>query len=110
MRAYVQKTLPDAYFGEHVVYVSVIGTAVDLREISPFTTWISRVCYRYLGGKGRAVGDGLVPVECGLLKDSTQVVLDGVGHPFFFATSWYGKPENVRRWWNRIFAGNNRMR
>ena len=62
MRAYVQKILPDAYFGEHVVYVSVIGTAVDVREKTPFTSWISRTCYRYLGGNGKTVGDGLVPV------------------------------------------------
>jgi len=104
MRAYVQKVLPDAYFGEHVDYVSVTGTAVDLRVKSPPLTWLSHICYRYLGGNGRTAGDGLVPVKCALLKDSTQIVLEGVGHPFFFATNWYGRPENVRRWWTRIFC------
>jgi len=104
MRAYVQRILPDAFFGDHVIYVSVIGTAVDVREKTPFTWWISRICYRYLGGNGKTIGDGLVPVDCGLLKDSTHIVLEGVGHPFIFAANWYGRPKNVRRWWEMIFC------
>ena len=104
MRAYVQRILPDAFFGDHVIYVSVIGTAVDVREKTPFTSWISRICYRYLGGNGKTIGDGLVPVDCGLLKDSTHIVLEGVGHPFIFAANWYGRPKNVRRWWEMIFC------
>ena len=107
MRAYVQKVLPDACFAEHVDYISVAGTAVDLREACPPAGWISRICYRYLGGDGKTVGDGLVPVECAILKGSTPIVLEDMGHPFFFATNWYGKPENVPRWWSRIFPGNN---
>jgi pimeloyl-ACP methyl ester carboxylesterase len=103
MRAYVQKKLPDAYFGDKIDYVSVAGTAVDLREGAPLVSVVSRICYRYLGGNGRAAGDGLVPVECALLKDSTHVVLEGMGHPFLFATNWYGTPESVRRWWPRAF-------
>lgn len=104
MRAYVQKTLPDACCKDHVDYVSIAGAAVDTREKTPYTTWISRICYRFLGGNGKTVGDGLVPVECALLKGSNHIVLKGVGHPFLFATNWYGKSENVRRWWDMIFC------
>lgn len=104
MRTFVQKVLPDAYFSEHVDYVSITGTAVDTREKTPFTTWISRMCYRFLAGNSKTVGDGLVPVECALLKDSNHIVLKGVGHPFLLATNWYGRSENVRRWWNMIFC------
>jgi hypothetical protein len=103
MRKHVQKILPDAYFGERINYVSVAGTAVDLREKTPLRTLVSRICYRYLGGNGKTAGDGLVPVECALLRNSTHIVLEGVGHPFLFATDWYGTPENVRRWWLRTF-------
>jgi pimeloyl-ACP methyl ester carboxylesterase len=103
MRKYVQRILPDAFFDEHVQYVSIAGTSVDLRKRAPFTTCLSRMCYRYLGGNGRTVGDGLVPVECALLKDSKHILLEGVGHPFLFATNWYGTPENVSRWWPKIF-------
>ncbi|MGD8921636.1 MAG: hypothetical protein PVH24_00155 [Candidatus Zixiibacteriota bacterium] len=103
MRKYVQRILPDAFFGKYVQYVSVAGTAIDLREKSPLRSLASRICYRYLGGNGRVVGDGLVPVKCALLKDSTHIVLEGVGHPFLFATNWYGTPESVRRWWPRVF-------
>jgi hypothetical protein len=105
MREHVQRILPDAFFSEHVNYVSVAGSAVDLREKTPLIRWLSRICYRYLGGNGKTVGDGLVPVECALLSDSTHIVLEGVGHPFLFATNWYGTPENVRRWWLEIFPG-----
>ena len=107
MRKLVQKTFPDAYFGERVDYVSVAGTAVDLREKAPLITWLSRMCYRYCSGNGKTAGDGLVPVECALLRDSTHIVLEGVGHPFLFANHWYGRPENVRRWWPVIFPFSN---
>jgi pimeloyl-ACP methyl ester carboxylesterase len=104
MRMYVQKTLPDAYFGKYVKYVSVAGTAVDTRKNRLPITFISRLCYRYLGGNGRTAGDGLVPVECALLKDSVHIVLEGVGHPFIFSTDWYGRPKNVREWWANVFS------
>jgi len=103
MRSYVQRILPDAYFGKHLEYVSVAGTAVDTREKASLITWLSQIFYRYLSGNGKTAGDGLVPVACALLKGSTPIVLEGVGHPFIFAINWYGKPENVRRWWLKIF-------
>jgi pimeloyl-ACP methyl ester carboxylesterase len=105
MRTYVQDSYPDSFFSNEVVYVSVAGTAVDLRTKYSLSRLLTLISYRhFMGGKGKVVGDGLVPNECALLKESRHIVLQDVGHPFLLATNWYGKTENVSAWWGQIFS------
>lgn len=107
MRSYVQRILPDAFYGKQVDYISISGTAVDLRINPSIINVISRICYQLLCGNGKTNGDGLVPVECALLKDSIHIIVEGAGHPFLFASNWYGKPENVKIWWSKIVSLEN---
>lgn len=98
LRRQVEESLPGAFFGPRVRYVSVAGRAVvgvrggrvDQRRAGWF--------YGHLTGRVGLWGDGLVPVDSALLEGAEQLVLDGVYHAPVFGTPWYGTPEIVGHW------------
>ena len=60
--------------------------------------------YIALGGDGRAVGDGVIPVGCAHLAGAEQITLEGVLHSINEAGTtlpterWYGSEGVVDRW------------
>jgi hypothetical protein len=104
MRKFVQDKYPDSYFYPEVKYFSVAGTGVSGNNKGNVMERISYYSYRYLSGRGDESGDGLVPTGSALLRGSKHITLEGVGHPFLAARNWYGKPENVKIWWNKIVS------
>jgi hypothetical protein len=104
MRKFVQEKYPDSYFHPEVKYFSVAGTGVLGNKNGNVMERISYHSYRYLCGRGDISGDGLVPIDSALLRGSTHITLEGVGHPFLAARNWYGKTENVSIWWNKVVS------
>ena len=63
--------------------------------------------YQAVGGDGRAVGDGVIPMSAAHLEGALQVTLDGVLHSINEAGTtlpterWYGSEAVVDRWLTR---------
>ena len=74
----------------NVYYTSIAGKSINGNiQGSTKQHWVYRN-YKSVCGKGNVWGDGLIPVECALLADSAQVILDGVSHAQIFGSPWYG--------------------
>ncbi|MEI7768986.1 MAG: lipase [Chloroflexales bacterium] len=99
--AYAQRTYPGAYWPT-LRYVSVIGKGVfGAPDGTPPErgAWMS---YRLLGVDGAQWGDGVVPLENGLLAGSRKLVIAGLRHDDRSDLPWYGSSDAiVRAWWDR---------
>jgi pimeloyl-ACP methyl ester carboxylesterase len=99
--AYVQRVYPGAYWPT-VRYVSVIGKSIfGAPDGAPPErgAWQS---YRLLGAPGGQWGDGVVPLEHGLLDGSRKLVIPGLRHDDRPDRSWYGSSAAiVQAWWQR---------
>ncbi|NTW01885.1 MAG: lipase [Oscillochloris sp.] len=102
--AYVQHTYPGAYWPS-VRYVSVIGKGIFGVADGPPPERGAWQSYRMLGAEGPQWGDGVVPLEHGLLDGSRRLVIPGLRHDDRPDRPWYGSnPEIVRAWWERSIA------
>ncbi|NNJ10898.1 alpha/beta fold hydrolase [Chloroflexales bacterium ZM16-3] len=103
--AYVQRTYPGAYWPS-LRYVSVIGRSILGAADGPPPERGAWQSYRLLGAEGAQWGDGVVPLENGLLEGSHQVVISGVCHDDRPGRAWYGSsPAIVRAWWGLGVGG-----
>ncbi|MBX0327376.1 lipase [Oscillochloris sp. ZM17-4] len=99
--AYVQRAYPGAYWPA-VRYVSVIGKGILGAADGPPPARVAWQSYRLLGVEGAQWGDGVVPLESGLLAGSRQLVIPGLRHDDRPGQPWYGSsPAIVRAWWER---------
>ncbi len=99
--AYVQRAYPGAYWPT-VRYVSVMGRSIFGAADGPPPERGAWQSYRLLGAEGAQWGDGVVPVENGLLEGSRRLVISGIRHDQRPDRSWYGSnPDIVRAWWER---------
>ncbi len=108
LRQLVARRWPGAWFGQagqrHPVrYISIAG---DLSLDDPAATAMARRlapgAYHNSTGRRDDRGDGLVPVSAALLAGSQTLVLPAVAHGGAFGSRWYGSPEVVRQWWQRL--------
>lgn len=102
--AYAQSLYPGAYWPT-LHYVSVIGKGVlGAPDGAPPErgAWMS---YRILGVEGAQWGDGVVPLENGLLDGSRKLVIPGLRHDDRPDRPWYGSSAAIiRAWWERAVA------
>lgn len=99
---FVQAHYPGAYW-RFVHYISVMGRGVygDANgDGSERSAWNS---YRMLTGVGAQWGDGIVPLETGLLAGSRRVIIPGLRHDPRPDRPWYGTSVPVvKLWWEQV--------
>jgi hypothetical protein len=99
---FAQQHYPGAYW-RFVRYVTIMGRGVfGVKDGTPAQrgAWQS---YRLISGQGDLWGDGVVPVEYGLLDNARHVVLEGLCHHPRADQIWYGQNEaTVRGWWSIV--------
>ncbi|WP_298818126.1 esterase/lipase family protein [Chloroflexus sp.] len=95
---------PGAYWSE-VSYVSVIGRSIFGDPDGPPPERGAHQSYRLISGEGAQWGDGVVPLDYGLLPGSLQIVIPGLRHDPRPDRLWYGSsPATVAVWWHAAAA------
>lgn len=101
---FVQRIYPGAYW-RTVRYVSVMGRGVFGAQAGSPAERTAYQNYSLLSGDGAQWGDGVIPLQSGLLEGSRHVVLAGLRHDGRAAQPWYGgSTELVRTWWQQVEA------
>lgn len=99
---FVQKTYPGAYW-RFIHYVSIISKGIYGMRDGPPPERGAYQSYSMLSGEGTQWGDGVVPLENGLLAGSRHVILEGLRHDSRPDRPWYGQDEEtVRYWWREV--------
>ena len=98
LRQMVDRRYPGACFADQVHYISVAG-ALSAADGSALSQRMAPGSYQAIAGCRDLEGDGLVPVQSALLRDSEPITLPGVAHGGAFGSSWYGTPDVVQQWW-----------
>jgi hypothetical protein len=99
--AYAQSVYPGTYWPS-VRYVSVIGKSIFGAPDGPPPERGAWQSYRLLGVDGAQWGDGVVPLENGLLDGSRKLVIPGLRHDNRPDRPWYGSSDAiVHAWWER---------
>ncbi len=95
---------PGAYWPD-VRYVSVIGRSIFGDPNGPPPERGAYQSYQLISGEGRQWGDGVVPLDHGLLPGSLQIVIPGLRHDPRPDRLWYGSsPATVAVWWHAAAA------
>lgn len=102
---WIQRRCPDAFFGDRVRYVTVVGRLLQGDSNGSARARYAHRFYHRICGRGEVWGDGLIPVESALLAGAQHVVLDGVAHFNGFGGPWYGAPQIVEQWWRAATTG-----
>lgn len=101
LRREVAALYPGAPFAGELAYLAVAG-AIEPAELRPRVRPLVQRSYRAINNDPASRGDGLVPVSSALLEGAEPLVLEGVGHGGWFAERWYGSPEVLPRWVDRL--------
>lgn len=100
--AFAQARYPGAYW-RFIRYVSVIGRGIYGAPDGPPPERGAWQSYRLLTGEGAQWGDGVVPLDAGLLAGSREVVVPGLRHDPRPDRPWYGSSAAiVRSWWDEV--------
>jgi pimeloyl-ACP methyl ester carboxylesterase len=101
---FVQTTYPGAYW-RFIRYVSVMGRGIFGISNGPPPERGAFQSYSLISGEGAQWGDGVVPLDNGLLEGSTHVVLEGLRHDARPDRPWYGQDlPTVQSWWQQVEA------
>lgn len=101
---WAEEHYPGAYWPE-VQYVSVIGRSIFGDPNGPPPERGAYQSYRLISGEGAQWGDGVVPLNHGLLPGSLQIVIPGLRHDPRPDRLWYGSsPATVAVWWQAAAA------
>ncbi|MFV9504953.1 MAG: esterase/lipase family protein [Oscillochloridaceae bacterium umkhey_bin13] len=99
--AFAQARYPGAYW-RFIHYVSIIGKGIYGVADGPPPERGAWQSYTLLTGQGAQWGDGVVPLDCGLLAGSRQLVIPGLRHDPRPDRPWYGTSTAlVQAWWER---------
>ncbi|MCU0493638.1 MAG: lipase [Chloroflexaceae bacterium] len=99
---FVQRVYPGAYW-RFIHYVTIIGQAVRGVKNGTAVERSAFQSYELIAGNGTGEGDGIVPVNNGLLAGARQLILPGVRHDPRPDHPWYGQNEAlVRQWWGVV--------
>jgi pimeloyl-ACP methyl ester carboxylesterase len=101
LRREVAALYPGAPYARELAYLAVAG-AIESSELRPRVRPLVQRSYRAINNDPASRGDGLVPVSSALLDGAEPLVLEGVGHGGWFAERWYGSPEVLPRWVDRL--------
>jgi pimeloyl-ACP methyl ester carboxylesterase len=97
--AWAQQHVPAAYCRD-VRYTSVIGAALTGRADGTPAERAAFQSYRLISGDGAQAGDGVVPLDDGLLAGARQLTLPAVRHDPRFDGRWYAADRaTVASWW-----------
>ncbi len=100
--AFVQSRYPGAYW-RFIRYVSIMGKGIFGGTDGPSPERGAWESYRMLSGEGNQWGDGVVPLNNGLLDGSRKFILPGLRHDPRPDRPWYGtSPTIVRAWWEQV--------
>ena len=105
LRALVDTLYPATFYSTYVDYVSIAGRLnLDGPNASPFAKRSASGSYRSIIGDSDVEGDGLVPINSALLKQSRHLILDDTAHGGLFGPFWYGSSERIEQWWSTAIA------
>lgn len=100
--AFAQARYPGAYW-RFIRYVSVMGKGIYGAPDGPPPERGAWQSYRLLTGEGAQWGDGVVPLDAGLLDGSRKVIIPGLRHDPRPDRPWYGSSAAiVRSWWDEV--------
>lgn len=100
--AFVQAHYPGAYW-RPVRYISVMGRGIYGVADGPPPERGAWQSYRLITGEGAQWGDGVVPLESGLLEGSRKVIMPGLRHDPRPDRPWYGSSVPiVQGWWEQV--------
>jgi triacylglycerol esterase/lipase EstA (alpha/beta hydrolase family) len=98
---FVNFTYPGAFYSD-VHYLCVAGKAVfGARRLG---SWLAYSSYQLTGGKGDCWGDGITPIVAAHLEGAENITLDQVWHSPRSPGKWYGTPEVVHQWAERLLG------
>lgn len=101
---WVEQRYPGAYWPD-LHYVSVIGRSIFGDPNGPPPERGAYQSYRLISGEGAQWGDGVVPLDYGLLPGALQIVIPGLRHDPRPDRLWYGSsPATVAVWWQAAAA------
>ena len=101
---WADQNYPGAYWPD-VRYVSVIGRSIFGDPDGPPPERGAYQSYRLLSGEGAQWGDGVVPLDYGLLPGSLHLIIPGLRHDPRPDRLWYGSsPAIVAVWWQAAIA------
>jgi len=97
---WVMQRYPGAYWPS-VEYVTVMGSGIVGRPAGSLAERAAYAGYTLFDGRGDQVGDGVVPLSCGMLEGARQIELPDVHHGPRALRPWYGEDaETLLRWWS----------
>tara|TARA_Y100001968_G_C19381595_1_gene730620 strand:+ start:799 stop:1509 length:711 start_codon:yes stop_codon:yes gene_type:complete len=103
LRSMVDKKYPGSFYHPEVNYASIAGRLnIDGPNSSRLSKNLAVRSYKSILGKSNLVGDGLVPIDSALLRNSRQIILDETSHGSSFGSYWYGSSNNVSKWWKLL--------
>tara|TARA_Y100001968_G_scaffold328372_1_gene375407 strand:+ start:788 stop:1489 length:702 start_codon:yes stop_codon:yes gene_type:complete len=103
LRGLVDKEYPGTYYSSCVNYASIGGRLNNKSKTTKLLTRLTaKYSYNSISGLENDCGDGLVPLSSSLLKDSKQIIMDGVSHGQIFGESWYGSEDVIEKWWGEL--------
>lgn len=101
---FAQQVYPDAYW-RFVRYVTVISRGICGVKNGPPPERGAYQSYTMISGQGDQWGDGVVPLDCGLLAGARHIILEGLRHDPRPDRPWYGQDEaTVQDWWRIVEA------
>ena len=96
---FVNQNYPGAFY-EDVNYVCVAGkTVFGERRLG---SWLAYNSYLLTCGKGDTWGDGITPIEAAHLEGAQNIAIEGVRHSPKSPKIWYGSPEILSNWVDRL--------
>jgi pimeloyl-ACP methyl ester carboxylesterase len=100
--AFAEQTYPGAYW-RFIRYISVMGRSIYGDANGPPAERGAFQSYALISGVGAQWGDGVVPLDKGLLAGARPVVLEGLRHDPRPDRPWYGQDEaTVAVWWREV--------
>ena len=102
LRKYVDEKYPGNFF-KNINYISVGGKVdINSKGASLLTKLFAKNSYKSISGKKNEFGDGLVPLSSSILKGSQQIIIQSAFHSRIFGENWYGKPNIIKEWYDKI--------
>ncbi len=99
---FAQETYPGAYW-RFLRYVTVISKGIFGIKDGPPPERGAWQSYELISGNGAQWGDGVIPLENGLLEGARPIILEGLRHDPRPDRPWYGQDEEtICSWWRIV--------
>ena len=103
LRSLVEKEFPGSFYSDNVKYISIAGLLdLNSNKASLLSKITAASSYKSISGNSNDSGDGIVPLQSALLRDSKHIVLKQTCHGKLFGDKYYYAEESVNEWCEQI--------